>query len=76
MSPKKRRLGVGSGQAGPLGNVAHGGGHINVVQGGSQVLNVPGKDGWLIAKSSSSSVSTTTSSESIEFAGANRQRIR
>src|SRR4026209_2061417 len=27
----------------------HGGGHINVVQGGLQVLNEKGDDGWLIA---------------------------
>ena len=27
----------------------HGGGHVNVVQGGSQVLNERTQDGWLIA---------------------------
>ena len=27
----------------------HGGGHINVVQGALQVLNLRGDDGWLIA---------------------------
>ena len=27
----------------------HGGGHVNVVHGGLQVLNEKGDDGWLIA---------------------------
>ena len=32
-----------------LGTLPHGGGHINVVHGGLQVLNEKGDDGWLIA---------------------------
>jgi hypothetical protein len=32
-----------------LETLPHGGGHINVVQGGLQVLNEKGDDGWLIA---------------------------
>jgi len=32
-----------------LDSLPHGGGQINVVQGGLQVLNETGKDGWLIA---------------------------
>ena len=32
-----------------LETLPHGGGHVNVVQGGLQVLNETGKDGWLIA---------------------------
>lgn len=32
-----------------LATLPHGGGRINVVQGGLQVLNESGKDGWLIA---------------------------
>ena len=32
-----------------LETLPHGGGHINVVHGGFQVLNEKGDDGWLIA---------------------------
>jgi uncharacterized protein (TIGR02058 family) len=32
-----------------LDTLPHGGGHINVVQGGLRVLNEKGDDGWLIA---------------------------
>jgi len=32
-----------------LETLLHGGGHVNVVQSGLQVLNETGKDGWLIA---------------------------
>ena len=32
-----------------LESLPHGTGHVNVVQGGLQVLNETGKDGWLIA---------------------------
>jgi len=32
-----------------LETLLHGGGHVNVVQGGLQVLSETGKDGWLIA---------------------------
>jgi hypothetical protein len=32
-----------------LDTLPHGGGHINVVHGGLQVLNEKGDDGWLIA---------------------------
>jgi uncharacterized protein (TIGR02058 family) len=32
-----------------LETLPHGGGHINVVHGGLQVLNEKGDDGWLIA---------------------------
>jgi hypothetical protein len=32
-----------------LETLPHGGGHINVVQGGLQVLNEKRDDGWLIA---------------------------
>jgi uncharacterized protein (TIGR02058 family) len=32
-----------------LESLPHGSGHVNVVQGGLQVLNETGKDGWLIA---------------------------
>ena len=49
-----------------LETLPHGGGHINVIHGGLQVLKEQGDDGWLIANASSSSASTTANSKTID----------